>query len=76
MVIRRHVFMMKKSTQTINRLTYMATWKVGVFVRIVNTTQRVSTVIDANRNSIDHMESTGMKPTCADVSSTRIKLIL
>lgn len=51
------------------RWTYMADMKVVVYAKIVNTIQKASIVINANRNTIDHTENIGTKPMCADVSN-------
>lgn len=67
MVIQATVFTMKKSIDKDYRWIFMVIMKVVVFVKIVNTIPKVSIVTNANRNSIDHTENTGMKPMCADV---------
>lgn len=66
--IRSLVSMTKRSIVKVYRWTYMADMKVAVYAKIANTIPKESIVINANRNSIDHMENIGMKPMCAEVS--------
>lgn len=73
MVIRILVFMMLRLIVKVYRWIYMDDMKAVVNVKIVSIIQKESTVINANRNFIDHMENIGMKPMCAHV---RISLII
>lgn len=67
-VIQAPVHMTKRSTVKVYRWTFMADMTAVAFAKIANTIPKASTVISANRNSIDHMESIGMKRTCVEVS--------
>lgn len=67
MAIQIGAFMMRKSICKDFRWISTVTEKVAVFAKIVSTTQRESIVTNVNRNIIDHMENTGMKPMCANV---------
>lgn len=75
-VIQTFVFTTKRSIDKDYLWIFMVTTKVVVFVKNVNTIPKASTVINVNRNTIDHMEKPGMKLMCADVSFLIILLFL
>lgn len=67
MVIRPLVSMMKRLIAKDYHWIYMETMKAAACAKVVNTIQKESIAINANRNSIDPMEGIGMKLMCADV---------